>query len=287
MNSLSLSKNMQQKKTPIPTIIRNKLSELKRRLNSSSRMLPSFVIIGTARGGTTSLFNYLSLHPHIAPPVKKEVAFFCTHFQKGMAWYRSHFPVKGDPAVITGEASPYYLSHPKAAIRLKQTMPDIKIIVLLRNPVERAFSSYKNIKKLGLEPAPDFKTAVSLEKERTAGEEIKISGSDNYYSSKHQHYSYLGRSIYHKELQRWFSQFPEKQFMIINSESFYEDPVKTYNSVIAFLGLAPHDPGPLKRFNESSKGEKLNPEFRNQLIEFFKPHNEELFRMIQKRFDWK
>jgi hypothetical protein len=278
---------MKKRKTPITIVLRNKLSELKRRISSNSRRMPSFVVIGTARGGTTSLFNYLSLHPQIELPVKKEIAFFCTHFHKGVSWYQSHFPMKRDATMITGEASPYYLSHPKAAERLKSVLPDSKIIVLLRNPIERSFSSYKNIKKLGLETSGTFELAIELENDRTSGEEKKIVENDSYYSSKHQHFSYLGRSIYHLELEKWFKHFPPEQFLIINSESFYADPVKTYHSVIRFLGLSEHDPGPLKPFNESVKGEQINSEFRKKLEAFFEPHNEKLFEMINTRFDWK
>lgn len=250
-------------------------------------MTPSFIIIGTARGGTTSLFNYLSLHPQIEMPVKKEIAFFCTHFRKGLSWYKSHFPVKKDNSIITGEASPYYLSQPKAAERLKSMFPDVKIIVLLRNPIERAFSSYKNIKKLGLETSASFEEAVSLEEERTNGELEKIISGKLSYSQRHQHYSYLGRSIYHQELERWFSEFPVNQFHIINSETFYADPSATYSETIRFLGLPEHDPGPLHPFNESIRGEQISPEFREKLAVFFEPHNEKLFRMINKRFIWK
>lgn len=278
---------MKKRKTPVSAILKNKFSELKRRLNSSSRMTPSFIIIGTARGGTTSLFNYLSLHPQIEMPVKKEIAFFCTHFNKGLSWYRSHFPVKSDDTLITGEASPYYLSHPKAAQRLKSLFPDIKIIVLLRNPIERAFSSYKNIKKLGLESSKNFETAISLEEERTKGEEEKIISGDHYYSQQHQHYSYLGRSMYHKELERWFREFPAHQFHIINSEAFYADPGEAYKETIRFLGLPGHDPGSLHPFNESIRGEQIDPQFREKLVQYFEPHNEKLFKLINKRFIWK
>ena len=277
---------MKNRKTPLKVVLRNKLSEWKRRINSSSRMLPSFVIIGTARGGTTSLFNYLSLHPNIKMPVKKEIAYFCTHYAKGIGWYRSHFPFQKESSIITGEASPYYLSHPRAPERFKSQLPDAKIIVLLRNPVERSFSSYKNIKKIGLETAEDFETAVALEASRTLHEEQKLLDDNHYYSSKHQHFSYLKRSIYYKELENWFLHFPEDQFLIISSESFYSDPAGTYREVVQFLGLPAHDPGPLKPFNESAKGEQISPDFRKKLTDFFSPHNEKLFQLIKRRFDW-
>src|SRR5437868_6286833 len=112
------------------------------------RLVPDFIIIGAQKGGTTSLYNYLITHPGIAPIYVKEPHFFDTSFSKGLVWYRSHFPTRLEKYYaqhfhkldfITGEASPYYLFHPLAPERVAKTLPHVKLILVLRNPVDRAY----------------------------------------------------------------------------------------------------------------------------------------------------
>src|SRR5579863_6754349 len=133
------------------TIDKNVLQKAVRAASSRIRLLPDFMIIGTQKGGTTSLYNYLIDHPNISSIFKKEPHFFDFNFYKGVSWYRAHFPsllekyyserVHGQK-FITGEASPYYLYHPLVPQRIKETMPTAytKFIVLLRNPIDRAYS---------------------------------------------------------------------------------------------------------------------------------------------------
>jgi hypothetical protein len=122
-----------------------------RTATSRLRLLPNFIIIGSARSGTTSLYNYLVQHPGIAPALRKEVHFFDYNYQRGCSWYQGQFPTHPymhymqtihRQAMITGEASPYYLFHPYVPQRVAQLLPEIKLIALLRNPIERAFSHY-------------------------------------------------------------------------------------------------------------------------------------------------
>ncbi len=113
-----------------------------RRLTSGSRRLPDFIILGAQRAGTSSLYYYLSQHPQILPAVRKELHFFDDHYRRGLGWYRSQFPTRGARGTITGEATPYYLSHPHAPARIQRLLPQARLIVLLRNPVERAISHY-------------------------------------------------------------------------------------------------------------------------------------------------
>jgi lipopolysaccharide transport system ATP-binding protein len=280
---------MPKKKPALITLVTRKAALLSRMLNSGQRQLPSFLIIGTAKGGTTSLFRYLEEHPDVATPVKKEISFFCTHYHRGITWYRSHFPLIGEMnrmgKNITGEASPYYLSHPLAPERVQSLLPDVRLIVLLRNPVERAISNYKHIRRLGFEPE-SFENAIKLESERTAGEEDKIISIKNYFSLNHQYHSYLNRGVYWKELERWFKYFPRKSFLIINSETFYHAPEESYRRVLDFLQLSHHTPEEFVPFNKSKDNMVVSAETIQWLEDYFRPHNEKLFELIGERYEW-
>src|SRR2546423_13513556 len=124
-----------------------------RRLTHKIRIIPDFLIIGGQKCGTTSLYYYLIEHPNIAPAVRKQMHFFDNRFKKGFGWYKSNFPTifskwyktfLHKQKFVSGEATPYYLFHPLAASRVHQFLPDVKLIVLLRNPVNRAYSHYNH-----------------------------------------------------------------------------------------------------------------------------------------------
>jgi len=124
-------------------------------------MLPDFIIIGVQRGGTTSLYKYMTKHPKIIPALKKEIHFFDNKFGKGLSWYESQFMQnpffcllkrkRKSEDTITGEASPYYIYHPHVPKRISKILPNVKLIAILRNPIERAFSHYNHEVRLGAE----------------------------------------------------------------------------------------------------------------------------------------
>src|SRR5215470_4416040 len=142
------------------------------RWTSSGRMLPTFLIIGAQRCGTTSLFKAIAEHPAVVPPTfHKGVHYFDINYPRGIDWYQGHFPTRFagrrataglDVPPATGESSPYYLHHPAAPARIAAALPDVKLIALLRDPVERAFSAYKHEVARGFEDQP-FERALDLE----------------------------------------------------------------------------------------------------------------------------
>ena len=158
------------------------LGKLYRGITAPLRLLPDFLIIGTQRGGTTSLYHYLQAHPCLQATTTKEVHFFDRKYHKGLMWYRGHFPTVWEKACaqqvqkqafVTGEASPSYLFHPHVYKRVAQALPQVKLIVLLRNPVDRAYSQYYHSIELGHE-SRSFEEAIRDEQERTAQEREKI-----------------------------------------------------------------------------------------------------------------
>ena len=182
---------------------------------SRIRSLPDFLIIGGQRCGTTSLYRYLARHPAVVSAVlNKGVHYFDTDYDKGLNWYRSHFP--SDPykalvarrrnvtRVITGEGSPYYVFHPLAAARIADVLPAVKAILILRDPVTRAHSHYTHELARGFESL-SFEEALEREEERLEGEEERMKTDPSYYSFSHQHHSYVARGRYLEQIERWLT----------------------------------------------------------------------------------
>jgi len=260
--------------------------------------MPDFLILGTARGGTTSLYHYLLAHPQIAAATKKEVHFFDRHFQHGIPWYRAQFPslIQGDmgetigrQGVITGEASPYYLFHPHAPARAALVVPKAKLIVLLRNPVDRAYSHYYHKVERGREPL-SFEDALAQEETRTRDEGQRLATDPHYYSLNYPRYSYLARGIYVDQLQRWMNSFPQEQFLILKSEDFYATPERKLKEIFLFLGLpdvACVQQQEYKQLNSSTYSQaKMEPEMRKRLLTYFEPYNERLYTLLGRDFGW-
>jgi len=269
-----------------------------RTVTSSIRLLPDFIIIGAQRGGTTSLYAYLSQHPQIAPAATKEVHFFDSNFQKGIGWYRTQFPSLIEKSIaknigkqnfITGEASPYYLFHPHVPERVAKVVPAVKLIVLLRNPVDRAYSHYFHEVELGHEKL-SFAEALAQEEARTHEECARVVADQYYRSYNHQHYTYLSRGIYANQLQRWLTLFPREQLLVIKSEDFYADPDGIFQQTLTFLGVRTMGHRPLQwyqQYNHSTyKQAKMEPQIRKRLIAYFEPHNDRLYKLLDQDFGW-
>jgi hypothetical protein len=270
---------------------------------SQVRQLPDFLIIGTKRGGTTSLWRYLLLHPLVAPmfPATQNIKsphFFDLHYARGVAWYRSYFPSAayrsrvqrrhGRPPVA-GEASPYYLFHPRAAERAVEVVPGAKVIVLLRNPVERAWSHYWERVKAGVEPL-SFEEAIEREPSRLAGEAERILADPSYNSEAHEYYSYLARGRYLEQLERWLQRFPREQFCILRSEDFFGDAPRVYGQVLEFLGLPPVNLDAPRRYSvvpaTARRGERMSESTRRWLVDYYAAENRRLEAALGIELGW-
>lgn len=253
--------------------------------------LPDFLILGAEKAGTTFLYSFLQEHPDFRAAAKKEVHYFDSRkFEFGPQWYRAQFPRQegiGKRNTITGEASPYYLLHPLAAKRAYELMPDVKLIVLLRNPIDRAYSGYQHKVRDGVEPL-SFEAAIEAEPERLAGERDKLINDGTYYSKNYRWYSYLTRGIYVDQIKRWQEYFAPNQFMIIKSEDFFEEPLSTLDRVCNFVGLQERQVNVRnpERSGKGAKYEPIKPEVRGRLETYFKPHNQRLYDYLGKDFGW-
>jgi hypothetical protein len=248
---------------------------------------PNYLIIGAAKCGTSSLYRYLNQHPEIKPALTKEVRFFDKYYDRGINRYRVSFPFKDllRRKYVTGESTPRYLDHPHAPKRIKAVIPNARFIVLLRNPIDRAYSMY-NMRVRTRRENLSFDEAIKQEKKRTEGEFQKMELDENYYSRPYFHHAYLDRGIYVDKLQRWMTIFPKEQFLIIKSEDLFKNTSETYNKVLKFLGLPPHELNSYPNLGGVNKMKPIEPPLRKQLTEFFKPHNERLYKFLGKNFDW-
>ena len=262
-------------------------------LTAQIRLVPDFIIIGAQKCGTTTLYTNLVKHPWIKPALEKEVHFFDAAYSKGLNWYRAHFPSTFYKqyvwqvyrrTLVTGEASPYYIFYPHAPRRIFETLPQVKLIVLLRNPVDRAYSHYQHQIQRGRETL-SFEAALEAEPERLAGEAAKILADGGYTSFNHVHFSYLARGIYADQLAAWREYFSPERMLILNSERFFADSPAVLNQVTGFLGLPAWQAAELKKRNRGQY-EKMEPAARARLVDYFRPHNQRLYDLLGARFDW-
>jgi hypothetical protein len=259
-----------------------------RRSSSRLRPLPDFLIIGGQRCGTTSLYHYLGAHPDVLPPSRKEVQFFSRHWTRGEGWYRAHFPLRGrktgrrPTARQTFEATPYYLVHPLAPARAAELLPNAKLVVLLRDPVMRAWSHYHHMVRLGLEPL-SFEEAIEREPARLAGELERIESDPRYDPVHHRRYSYLTRGEYAQQLQQWLRHFPPDRFLVLRSEALFSDPAECYRRVLAHLDLAQWAPSSFAVHTRQSGVKSTMPvDIRRQLETHFAPANEQLEELLRQ-----
>lgn len=262
------------------------------------RTLPDFLVIGTKRGGTTSLFNYLTMHPGILglfpqSRARKSSDYFFKHRGEGDQWYRSHFPTTsyrrgkerrlGYPPVA-GEASPYYLWDPRIAAQVRRVAPDVKAIALLRDPVERAWSHYKERRKNGVEPL-GFAEALAAEDARTDGELARMLADPDYYGTAHDWYTYRARGVYLPQLHNWLSVFPQEQLLVLRSEDLYADVQGTFAVICDFLGVQRHELPSTRTFN-AAETSSVPHEAGADLRAFYAPHNQALAAFLGRPLNW-
>jgi sulfotransferase family protein len=262
---------------------------------SELRMEPDFLIVGGQRCGTTSLFRYLATHPAVVPPLfQKGIHFFDLHYGRGLRWYRGQFPVRSiadrrvapaAPRAATGEASPYYVFHPLAAERIARDLPAVRLIVLLRDPVERAFSAHKQESGRGFETEP-FERALDLEESRLEGEVERIHADPSYVSFSHQHHAYLARGRYAEQLERLFGLFGRERVLVLESADLSATPEPLWERVLGFLDLPPRRPPAFERHNARPSA-PLSDRLQRRLDAYFAPHDEQLAALLGEVPTWR
>jgi hypothetical protein len=262
---------------------------------AAHRPLPDYLIIGSKKGGTSSLTNWLIQHPddmRMFPSFQplKSPHFFDINFHEGVEWYRGHFPTERvrmrRPGAIVGEASPYYMFHPAAAARAWSVVPGGKIIAVLRNPVSRAYSNYWDRVAAGTETLPTFEAALEAEERRLATvDHDRLRNDPSYYSFEHDQFTYLARGRYLEHLQSWLDTYPAEQMLVLRAEDMYADPAKVFEQVQLFLGLRVCPDIDLRTYNERSKP-PMDPLTHGRLAEYYRPHNEALYERLGRDMGW-
>jgi len=256
------------------------------------RVKPNFIIIGAPKCGTTSLYNYMIQHPWIYPALEKEVRFFDQRYHKGINWYKANFPtifikllcfVKGI-AFATGESTPTYIFDPTVPGEIYKHMPNVKLIVLLRNPVDRAFSNYNMEVKNGAENL-SFEDAIQQEERRLKERNIDVLKDGTKYTYNELHYAYKERGKYIAQLDQWLKYFDAKQILVRKSEELYSDPESLLNDAFAFLGLPAYKLEKYKIFYPGKYTSELTPETREGLDRYYYKYNMELKKKFNISWD--
>lgn len=268
---------------------------------SSSRVLPDFMVIGTVRGGTSSLFRYLASHPCIFPSLRKETLYFShlKYYKKGELWYRRHFPTAFQirlserllrKKILTFEATPNYFSDAAAAQRAQQLIPNAKLILLLRNPVERAFSHYQHGVRRGVEKR-SFEAVMDIALQISDPQKVL----NNPYEDRdlYRALDYFHTGLYADHWENWTKCFPRENFFVVKSEDFFERTAETFNQILAFLQLSSIKKQNFRNYSYwAATRPKAIPEarmsngIRQKLKAFYASSNARLNQMLERDFGW-
>lgn len=258
------------------------------RTRPGPRMVPDYLVIGAKRSGSTSLHEYLMAHPDVLGPyITKGTRYFDVRHDRGWRWFLSHFPPEraarrhqGQTGFrpLTGEASPYYVFHPLAPQRIAQELPEARLLLLLRDPVLRAWSQYCYERDRGFETL-GIHEALDQEEERLAGEEDRMRLNQGYRSHAHRHFSYLARGRYAEQLQRLYQHVPPERVLVRTSEDLFADPVAVVAEMYDFLGLRPFRPAKMQP-HKANRYERAPDDVVDRLVRYFQPHNARLVAML-------
>jgi tetratricopeptide (TPR) repeat protein len=252
--------------------------------NQSKPHGPNFLVIGGTKCGTTSLYKSLVVHPMILPATHKELSFFHSHFSQGFDWYLAHFPPiyhDAENTFLTGEATADYFYYTDLVEkRVFDFNPGIKLILLLRNPIERTISHYYHAIRLdySMLPLEDF---INLEIEKT--ERM----SEDYTKLYNGELGVLQMGLYVYFIEKWIKIFSEEQILILKSEDLFAYPKKNLSKVFKFLGI--HENNIVNNnFYDDNKGNYLNinDNLRERLFKFFLPHNQLLEEYLGRKLYW-
>jgi hypothetical protein len=227
------------------------------------------------------------------PTLRKGVHYFDLAYDNDLSWYRGHFSTLAQRdersqqvgrRVLVGESSPYYMWHPYAPARIAHDLPDIRVLVALRDPVERAYSAHAHESARGYESEP-FEAALSLEAQRIAGAEAALGASRGARHFAHQHQAYLARGEYVDQLMRLEAELGRDRMLVIDAEDFWTDPESQWADVLDFLGLPPA-PVTFERHNARQRS-PMDDALRNRLDTHFDTYDERLATWWGRKPSWR
>lgn len=269
----STTKNLRLKNINLPEI----------KVNQDNLRLPDFLVIGPQKSGTTALYQYLTNHPHICPASVKEIFFFDSKYDFGINWYKSHFPFLPEFDYLTGEASATYFNNVKVVERIAKTLPNVKLIFTIRDPVDRAISDYHMKLRQGLETRT-IEEAINSEIILLQEDSFDFldPGWDFFQESK----GYVRNGLYLYFLRVYLANFDPKNTILINSQKLLDFPRETMRNVFEFLEVEDYnDSYPL--VNKGNYSKKISQTITNELSNFFEPHNQLLEKFLDYKLNWK
>lgn len=262
-----------------------------RLVSSPFRMLPSFVVIGEAKCGTTSLYRYLEQHPDVATACRKEPANFLLNpaselmcrYQYPVAWRALGRAALRSRPLHAGEATAEYLWRLRPEHMLA-VVPKVKIIVLLRNPVARALSDYAMMARHGVVNGR-FEEIARLTMRWLSDEQLR---PVVYEASMQEHSQtrFVTRGIYVWSLSSWWQQLPPERLLVLRAEDLFAEPVTATRAVQEFLGLEPRSPGDLRARRKANDHPPVDSTVLRELTEFYEPWNRELYSLIDRDMQW-
>lgn len=260
--------------------------------NGTSQRLPQIVIIGVRKGGTRALIEMLSLHSSVAA-AQNEVHFFDweSHYQKGVPWYLSQMPY-AFPEQLTVEKTPAYFTSSKVPKRIYDLNPNMKLLLILRDPTERVLSDYTQV----------FYNRLQKHKRYQPIEYVLVRDGDINLG-----YKALNRSLYYVHMQNWLQYFPLDSIHVVDGDELIRDPLPEMKKVERFLKLEPQINASNFYFNKTkgfyclrdhgkerclhdSKGRAhphVAPAILQKLYRFFHEPNQKFFQMVGRTFNWK
>lgn len=257
-----------------------------RQLTAGHRVLPDFLVIGSRKCGTSSLYQYLSEHPSVLPAMSKEIFYFGDFYNRGERWYRRHFPLaaerrfwawrRGSP-VLTGEATPNYFNNPDAPDRIRAMNPAVKLVAIFRDPVMAAYSAYQFGIAKGIYTAAGhpFRKIVEAELAQLRDDPTSVDCQTML----------LPRYVYADHLSRWYAVFPRDQIRVMCLEWFAADPQAQFDGLTDFLGLQRSRAVSFQPHNANDyRG--MDNDLRDRLRDFYRPHNARLTTLCGQRFPW-
>lgn len=271
---------------PLRKRVANIVSPLRPMPRAGTRMRPGYLVVGTKRGGSTSFADWLEQHPAVAPCLaKKGTHYFDTNFRRGRAWYAGRFERSSAGYQVTGEASPYYMFHPLAAERIKAELPDVKLIAVLRDPVDRLLSHYRYEVERGHE-TETLERALDLEDSRLAGEIERLHGDASYEGYSYRHFSYLHRGHYAEQLAHLLTYFAPEQLLILQSEHMFSHPNEALATAWRFLGLDPFHLDSLTPLNATKSRPDIDKDTFRWLSDYYRQRNELLYALPGVDWRW-
>lgn len=266
--------------------LRRAVAPLRPLLWRGETMKPGYLVVGTKRGGSTSIAEWITRHPEVAPcRTAKGTHYFDVNFDRGASWYYSAFPKQSGEWKITGEASPYYMFHPLSPERIAAELPDVKLLLCLRDPVARAWSHHAYETARGHE-TETFERALDLEPERLAGEAQAIIDDPSYNSPAWRYQAYLRRGHYDEQLAHLYTLFDPAQVYVMQSERAFADPNGELAKVFDFLGVSAHHLEDLAPKNANKPYGDMPTPMVHRLREYYRPHNERLYALPGVDFAW-